>query len=75
MDNLLHVGIDVDDKAFHAAAFNQRTGELMEYMTPPRIAKKKFQFRQKKTATRKRQKLYAASGDLEDYQLYLYLQS
>ena len=35
MENLLHVGIDVDDKAFHAAALNQKTGEIMEFACKP----------------------------------------
>ena len=35
MERLLHVGIDVDDKAFHAAAFDQKTGEIMEFSTKP----------------------------------------
>ena len=35
MEKLLHVGIDVDDKAFHAAAFNEKTGDVMEFSCKP----------------------------------------
>ena len=35
MKNVLHVGIDVDDKAFHAAGFCFKTGEMLEFACKP----------------------------------------
>ena len=35
MKNVLHVGIDVDDNAFHAAGFCYETGEILEFACKP----------------------------------------
>ena len=35
MKNVLHVGIDVDDNAFHAAGFCNETGDILEFACKP----------------------------------------
>lgn len=35
MNNVLYVGIDVDDKSFHGAGFCEQTGELLEFSCKP----------------------------------------
>ena len=35
MKKILHVGIDVDDKAFHGAGFCKKTGEVLEFSCRP----------------------------------------
>ncbi len=48
--NILHVGLDVDDKAFHGTAFYSKTGEIFEFSCRPNNAclLKKLQTLQKK---------------------------
>ena len=38
MKKILHVGIDVDDKAFHGAGFCEKTGEVLEFSCRPQVA-------------------------------------
>ena len=33
--NILHVGLDVDDTQYHGSAFNQETGEVIDFRCRP----------------------------------------
>ena len=32
--NIIHIGLDVDDTQYHGAAFNKETGEVIEFCDP-----------------------------------------
>jgi hypothetical protein len=36
-ENVIFIGLDVDDKAFHGCAINQRTGENQGFKTKPSV--------------------------------------
>ena len=35
--NILHVGLDVDDTQYHGSAFNQQTGEVIDFKCRPTL--------------------------------------
>ncbi|MSR11888.1 MAG: hypothetical protein EXR84_08825 [Gammaproteobacteria bacterium] len=36
-DNVIHVGLDVDDSNYHGSAFNQATGEVIDFQCRPTL--------------------------------------
>jgi hypothetical protein len=35
--NIIHIGLDVDDTQYHGAAFNKETGEVIEFKSRPTL--------------------------------------
>ncbi len=35
--NILHVGLDVDDTQYHGSAFNKETGEVIDFRCRPTL--------------------------------------
>ncbi len=33
--NIIHIGLDVDDTQYHGAAFNKETGEVIDFKSQP----------------------------------------
>ncbi len=35
--NIIHIGLDVDDTQYHGAAFNKETGEVIDFKSRPTL--------------------------------------
>jgi len=35
--NIVHIGLDVDDTQYHVSAFNKDTGEVVDFKSPPTL--------------------------------------
>ena len=35
--NILHIGLDVDDTQYHGSALNQTTGEILDFQCRPNL--------------------------------------
>ena len=35
--NMIHIGLDVDDTQYHCAAFNKETGEVIDFKCRPTL--------------------------------------